>query len=974
MAQFNADILLSVQKSSQLTNAIKKLEQDIDRVAKKAGDIGKFVGKNAEARAAQEALKIRAESLGVVKATTRELERQAKIVDTIANVRSARIARERNEILQQQQRGAGQYATSIGPQPDRTKRLRRAEVFDRTAAARAEGIARQTQFIKLQQVENRVKLEAARDTAQATGELKAFEREAERLTTTTKQAKNSLKDLNNAQQKSTSKQGGRNRLGSALVGGAFPALFGGGPGAIVGGFAGELFGPLGGVVGSAIGSQFDKIGASAAELGQALGALEPDINRLIEGLGLAGTSTGQLIKGIEEAEGAQVAQAIAAERMATFVGVDGVNALRDAGDAASELGREASQAFTALAVALAPALEAVADFLATNIQEQRQLSRVDPGVFGVGAGDLAGREDVQQVRQDFASRVIDETEARARLLAIVKEIEAVEQQIFDTRLQSNRTLTESYDQVRQQFELSQAELEVARLGGDLKNENVFKAEEQNIKLQFAIRYQELLNEAVKTEADRRIINLKLLALENQELAALANLDNRRNKALTGGSGGGKSAPQSQAASLQQQILRDELKRNDVRLKALDLLKGEEAALKVQQSQLAARLQKETEIIELQRQQALERNKIPGEAALINQLYDSRVKTQTEELQLQFAQNQERLRAIALERELADEKATQEREGISTDLTRQIEDAQFSIANPFDGFEAEQAELAISQLRRYEDALKDIENQETIQKKVIQSGALGDDLINANAELDRLAEKKKLYQELLPVLDQVEQQELKMQQTMQMLQPITDGLAAGITDFFTAVIDGSKSAEEAFADMLKGMGQALIQQGAIMIAQYIAIGIARLFAGMGGGTPSGGFGTGSQAPLTNGLDFTSAFMGRSTGGPVGANRPYMVGENGPELFLPSTSGTVVNNGDTRSALGRYNSGNNDMVVNYSPNIQSTTINGQEYVTVEQMNQAVNQGMTMAAKKGAQGGFVRTMSSLKNNRSNRKTIGL
>ena len=158
-------------------------------------------------------------------------------------------------------------------------------------------------------------------------------------------------------------------------------------------------------------------------------------------------------------------------------------------------------------------------------------------------------------------------------------------------------------------------------------------------------------------------------------------------------------------------------------------------------------------------------------------------------------------------------------------------------------------------------------------------------------------------------------------------------------------------------MLKGMGQALIQQGAIMIAQYIAIGIARLFAGMGGGTPSGGFGTGSQAPLTNGLDFTSAFMGRSTGGPVGANRPYMVGENGPELFLPSTSGTVVNNGDTRSALGRYNSGNNDMVVNYSPNIQSTTINGQEYVTVEQMNQAVNQGMTMAAKKGAQGGFVR-----------------
>ena len=213
------------------------------------------------------------------------------------------------------------------------------------------------------------------------------------------------------------------------------------------------------------------------------------------------------------------------------------------------------------------------------------------------------------------------------------------------------------------------------------------------------------------------------------------------------------------------------------------------------------------------------------------------------------------------------------------------------------------------------------------------------------------------------------------QLLSVVQTVEGQLASGISNFFNSIVDGSKSAEEAFADMLKGMGQALVQQGAIMIAQYIAIGVARLFAGMGGGIASGGFGTGSQAPLTNGLDFTSAFLGqRATGGPVGADRPYMVGENGPELFVPRTSGTVVNNEDTRSALGRYNSGNNDMVVNYSPNIQSTTINGQEYVTVEQMNMAVTRGMETAAKKGAQGGFVRTMSSLKNNRSNRKTIGL
>ena len=61
------------------------------------------------------------------------------------------------------------------------------------------------------------------------------------------------------------------------------------------------------------------------------------------------------------------------------------------------------------------------------------------------------------------------------------------------------------------------------------------------------------------------------------------------------------------------------------------------------------------------------------------------------------------------------------------------------------------------------------------------------------------------------------------------------LAAGITDFFSSVIDGSKSAEEAFVDMLKGMAAALIQQGAQMIAQYMAIALAKAIAGMGSST-------------------------------------------------------------------------------------------------------------------------------------------
>ena len=36
------------------------------------------------------------------------------------------------------------------------------------------------------------------------------------------------------------------------------------------------------------------------------------------------------------------------------------------------------------------------------------------------------------------------------------------------------------------------------------------------------------------------------------------------------------------------------------------------------------------------------------------------------------------------------------------------------------------------------------------------------------------------------------------------------------------------------------------------------------------------------------------MFRADGGPVSANRPYIVGEQGPELMIPHSSGTVLPN--------------------------------------------------------------------------------
>lgn len=62
--------------------------------------------------------------------------------------------------------------------------------------------------------------------------------------------------------------------------------------------------------------------------------------------------------------------------------------------------------------------------------------------------------------------------------------------------------------------------------------------------------------------------------------------------------------------------------------------------------------------------------------------------------------------------------------------------------------------------------------------------------------------------------------------------------------------------------------------------------------------AGGAGSGDLGSVFTGI--FGALFGRASGGPVLANKPYIVGEKRPELFVPSTSGRIVPN---MNELGR-----------------------------------------------------------------------
>ena len=81
----------------------------------------------------------------------------------------------------------------------------------------------------------------------------------------------------------------------------------------------------------------------------------------------------------------------------------------------------------------------------------------------------------------------------------------------------------------------------------------------------------------------------------------------------------------------------------------------------------------------------------------------------------------------------------------------------------------------------------------------------------------------------------------------------------------------------------------------IVNSAVRAGLDQLFGGGGGGGfGGGGGGSGGLGGFFSGL-FGSLFPGRATGGPVAPGRADMVGERGPELFVPAVSGRVLPSG-------------------------------------------------------------------------------
>ena len=229
----------------------------------------------------------------------------------------------------------------------------------------------------------------------------------------------------------------------------------------------------------------------------------------------------------------------------------------------------------------------------------------------------------------------------------------------------------------------------------------------------------------------------------------------------------------------------------------------------------------------------------------------------------------------------------------------------------------------------------------------------------------------------------------------------EGIGNAFAQSFQGLISGSMTAKEALGSFFKSVGDMFLEMAAQIIAKQMTMIILQTIlkalgavAGGGGGanltnTQATDFGfnpsamTGSLTPgglFAKGGAFTNSVVSSPTMfkfADGGAMRTGLMGEAGPEAIMPLSRGAdgslgVQANG-LREAMDRQQGGGSGSpVLNMS--FQSTSINGVEYVSREQLESAMAETRRVSTRDGAKRGMTMTLDRIQNSSSTRRRAGI
>jgi tape measure domain-containing protein len=152
------------------------------------------------------------------------------------------------------------------------------------------------------------------------------------------------------------------------------------------------------------------------------------------------------------------------------------------------------------------------------------------------------------------------------------------------------------------------------------------------------------------------------------------------------------------------------------------------------------------------------------------------------------------------------------------------------------------------------------------------------------------------------IDEYKARLTELQDPINMAQRGAQGIGDAFASSFQGIMTGTQTAQEALASFFQNIAKSFLDMATEIIAQMVIMYAFKQLLGLfgGGATGIGSVGNFSGAFSGTAASFNpssfgmSLLPGRANGGPVSSGQTYMVGERGPELFVPGRSGTIVAN--------------------------------------------------------------------------------
>ncbi len=668
-----------------------------------------------------------------------------------------------------------------------------------------------------------------------------------------------------------------NRLNETLLGAGFPLLFGGGVGAVGGSLlGGALAAPFGAafggqIFGSAIGQALDQAAQAANQFAIEATKAGTSVGTLIKGFGIRGTGAARTLGFAGTLGIGAAARQAAGGSLESIVGKDGVGNLEklaksseDASNALDRFGASTTSFF-------APLLTALNQGVA--------------GVFG-GISPLEQQKRAQESLDTLPTRQRGSAARRNRLNTRIAEISASPEAKAQLELEEKiNEVVSSREKLAEDSARVEAMKLTARRDGLAFEQGTLQVQAEQNKLDIiAIQLSGKLEDSKRRELE---LEQKLTEQSKEQAkAARANAVIQARRQI--------QREQMSGAASQIKALRKESR---LELQYQQGREGRFSLFKAEVEQLSKEFDSNKGILDIERKRDLIGKVEVERISSINRDYDLKVRLLEKEFQLNKQRAQQQYAEYQLGRLQVAQALDLQKVQAGMDAQRKIRETSPFARESFltDPIFGSSRELAANQSANFGQQVGMMKFQlgqnETQLSQAVADQAAPARIKALEDQRARLELSLTTYKEFTPAVDEAALAQARFNDAMAMTVPVTNSLF----DSLVAVVEGTKTAEQAFADFLRSIASMLADAAKQMIATYIAIGIARMFAGVPGAksAPAPDIQTGAGFGLPGEI-MVGGMRTAASGKGTLMNQPYLVGERGPELFVPRNNGTIVPN--------------------------------------------------------------------------------